>query len=317
MTELLMAGGESLSIEDSEAITADEDTHVVLLAGPHSCGKTTLIAAIYDMFFDGPVNSYNFAGSRTLPGFERRAFLARTVSDSPAPGAERTSLAEQNRFLHLRVCFGVSGEETVQQAVSPVVESGRERVNPAIEAERESIEEPSREPVVSRLGGNERFRNLLVADWSGEIFERLLNSREYAQTQDVLKACHHFAVLLDCERILDQSDRHKVLAEANVLIRSCLDSGIMKDGISCSVILSKWDLLRPRSAARRFVTEAQSQLENLFASRFGELRVFRTAAVTRSPNPAVPEGFGLRELLRFWVEYDMPLPDVGSSNPSS
>ena len=51
----------------------------------------------------GPFAGYYFAGSRTLPGFERRCHLARMSSGLTKPDTERTKFSDSQHLLHLRL----------------------------------------------------------------------------------------------------------------------------------------------------------------------------------------------------------------------
>lgn len=95
--------GDTLSAGDGGAIVRSAPTSVVVVAGPAQCGKTTLVAGLYELFHRGPFGGFLFAGSRTLPGFERRCHLARIASGREAPDTERTVRSEGTDLLHLRL----------------------------------------------------------------------------------------------------------------------------------------------------------------------------------------------------------------------
>jgi hypothetical protein len=74
---------------------------VVILAGEQRSGKTTLISSLYELFQEGVVGRFSFAGSKTLPAFEERCHDARMTSGREIPDTERTKPGEGFRFLHL------------------------------------------------------------------------------------------------------------------------------------------------------------------------------------------------------------------------
>lgn len=74
---------------------------VVILAGEQRSGKTTLLASLYELFQEGPVGRFTFAGSKTLPAFEERCHDARMTSGRDVPETERTKPLEGLRFLHI------------------------------------------------------------------------------------------------------------------------------------------------------------------------------------------------------------------------
>ena len=64
--------GEALTCTECTAITFENRTQIVLIAGPAKSGKTTLIASLFHLFQRGPFLDYRFAGSQTLRGFDMR-----------------------------------------------------------------------------------------------------------------------------------------------------------------------------------------------------------------------------------------------------
>lgn len=78
-------------------------TRVIVLAGPNESGKTTVINSIYELFQRGKMPGYLFAGSSTLPGFERRCHHDRIMSNAARADTPRTPYGEGNRFLHFRI----------------------------------------------------------------------------------------------------------------------------------------------------------------------------------------------------------------------
>ena len=86
----------------ASSVTCANPTQVVVLAGENGSGKTTLLASIYEKFQKSPFAGYIFAGSLTLPGFEKRCHLARIASQRSESDTERTKLPE-GALLHLKV----------------------------------------------------------------------------------------------------------------------------------------------------------------------------------------------------------------------
>lgn len=97
----LLLAGTPLSGDSASLVTTSTDTRIVVLAGPIEAGKTTLIASIYHLFLEGPIEEVSFAGSLTLPAFEERCALARLSSGRSAPDTVRTERKDGVHFLHL------------------------------------------------------------------------------------------------------------------------------------------------------------------------------------------------------------------------
>ncbi len=95
--------GKELDEIGAQKLRVGRPVRLVVVAGPVGCGKTTLLTSLYELFQWRPVSGYSFAGSSTLPAFERRCYFSRTASERSEPDTERTPFGEV-RYLHLRVC---------------------------------------------------------------------------------------------------------------------------------------------------------------------------------------------------------------------
>lgn len=78
------------------------ECNVIAIIGPHDAGKTSLIASMYDLFQEGPVNGVEFASSSTLHAFEQACHDARAASQRAKPHSERTPRGSV-KFYHLGV----------------------------------------------------------------------------------------------------------------------------------------------------------------------------------------------------------------------
>jgi len=92
--------GEELSITETKTITYRYPVNLIYIIGEHDCGKTTILATLFEMFQVGPFYNYKFAGSLTQVGFEKRCFYSRISSGNGVPDTERTKSEEFN-YLHL------------------------------------------------------------------------------------------------------------------------------------------------------------------------------------------------------------------------
>jgi hypothetical protein len=97
-----LPSGADLNEDGATSIAASKPVRLVVIAGPVDCGKTTLLTSLYELFQCSPVSGYLFAGSVTLPAFERRCHLSRIVSGAAAPETPRTPYGEA-KYLHLAV----------------------------------------------------------------------------------------------------------------------------------------------------------------------------------------------------------------------
>ncbi len=93
--------GKALNQEELFRFSARRDVKQILVAGPYSSGKTTLIVMLYYLFLEGYNHTLRFAGSMTLEGFKSRSKKLHLSSGEAKPLVDRTSRSEQDRYLHL------------------------------------------------------------------------------------------------------------------------------------------------------------------------------------------------------------------------
>jgi Double-GTPase 2 len=77
-------------------------SRVIGIIGPYDCGKTSLLAGLYDLFQEGPIAGVTFAGSSTLHGFENVCHDSRVASKRGIAHSPRTRRGEVT-FYHLDV----------------------------------------------------------------------------------------------------------------------------------------------------------------------------------------------------------------------
>ena len=103
-----LPSGEALSEIQASDVTREGPTKVVVLAGPHGSGKTTILTSLFDAFLEAPLANFLFAGSRTLVGFERRCHDSREESGRTAPHTAHTPVSDVVDFLHLKLASAIS-----------------------------------------------------------------------------------------------------------------------------------------------------------------------------------------------------------------
>lgn len=92
--------GNELTLQEISTVTKKYSCELIVILGDLDCGKTTLLATIFDLSQVGELNGYTFAGSLTQKGFEIRSHLARVASGANKADTERTKTLEF-RVLHL------------------------------------------------------------------------------------------------------------------------------------------------------------------------------------------------------------------------
>jgi ABC-type branched-subunit amino acid transport system ATPase component len=99
--------GETLKAGDATAVLRAGEARVIAIIGPEEAGKTSLIAALFELFQKGPVGESQFASSRSLVAFERACHHARAVSLRDIPHTVRSPHVEVH-FYHLQVGYGTA-----------------------------------------------------------------------------------------------------------------------------------------------------------------------------------------------------------------
>jgi hypothetical protein len=92
--------GFELSTSEIKLVTERFPSNIVIIIGESECGKTTLLATVFELFQMGTFAEHCFAGSLTLRGFEIRCHLARLASKGKKPDTEKT-ISNDFKFLHL------------------------------------------------------------------------------------------------------------------------------------------------------------------------------------------------------------------------
>lgn len=101
--DLQLPKAESLSVPEASAILRAAPSRVAAIVGPTSCGKTSLIASICNLFQKGQVGDIRFARSHSLFAFEQACHHARAASRRNSPQTEHTHRGSGLAFYHLGV----------------------------------------------------------------------------------------------------------------------------------------------------------------------------------------------------------------------
>jgi hypothetical protein len=147
----------------------------------------------------------------------------------------------------------------------------------------------------------ENLLDLLFTDVSGESFEMARDSIAECQRLDFLKMADHFLLLIDCEKVVDRKKRNQVIHDAMMLLRSCLDSGMLAPSCVVNVLWTKYDFVVAAADAEHgsFLEKATQEFQKQFSSRLGKLSFRKVAA--RPDVDGLEFGYGLPELLQEWA----------------
>jgi|SRR5579859_134009 len=155
-----------------------------------------------------------------------------------------------------------------------------------------------------QIAGPELLENLdfLFIDVSGEVFERARDSIAECQRLHFLKMADHFLLLIDCKKIIDRKKRNQVVNEATMLLRSCLDSGMLAASCFVNVLWMKYDYVAATGDGEHasFLEKATQEFQKQFGSRVGKLS-FRKVAARPLGVEGLEFGHGVPELLQEWA----------------
>lgn len=253
--------GNAMDLVQSDIITRNNFTKLIIIAGPVESGKTTLLLSIYEKFQESSFAGYLFAGSLTLPEFERRCHLGRIESWSVKADTERTRRESGINLLHLKVC---------------------------------------------NEGTYNIFRDVLLTDLTGEIFESIRDSTEECKKFKTLLRSDHFVLLLDCNKIVDKQYRQNALFDGLNMLQSCLDADMLNKTSYVQILFSKIDIIdrindiKEKEEVNAFINYIEQKFITQFSQRVKNLCFFKVAA--RPEDSLLPFGYGLDKLFQFWIE---------------
>lgn len=97
--------GKDFDDHSARLLTISRPVRTIVIAGPVSSGKTTLLLSMYELFLKGSMPGWLFSGCGTLHGFEQRCHPSRIESNRAIAHTERTLTNREDgvRYLHLKM----------------------------------------------------------------------------------------------------------------------------------------------------------------------------------------------------------------------
>lgn len=140
---------------------------------------------------------------------------------------------------------------------------------------------------------------MLLADLSGEHFERLISGKRRPDAFPMLSRADHVSVVLDGRKLGDSRERLQERSRAEQLLQVLSASGVLVSTRVLNVVITKLDRYL-RSASAGDLDELLSRLQET-AGIPHPLLMFRTAAQPTSAS--FPIGHGVDALLAFWLTH--------------
>ena len=147
------------------------------------------------------------------------------------------------------------------------------------------------------------LRDVLIADRSGELYERVSDQPSYARDLIELTQAWTITVLIDGGAMCQLLRRHEILAEARQFLSSIMHAEALSPSARLIFVLTKTDLVDSsdnaahlRAAFKALVTDVETKHGN----DLGQVSAMEIAA---SPQiKGVERGLGVEALLRAWLE---------------
>lgn len=152
-------------------------------------------------------------------------------------------------------------------------------------------------------------QELLLGDFDGEVFDRVIEGKDPAQSVPALRRADHVSIVLDGHGLVDATKRSLVRQRAIDLIDVLTKAGVVASPRVFSIVLTKLDLVDgapndDRESARSIVAELRDRLSS--RAQLSSPPVIETAAISSAPS--LPLGHGVDDLLDLW--HRSPATDI-------
>lgn len=156
-------------------------------------------------------------------------------------------------------------------------------------------------------GGDQPIRHILFTDISGETFrDEVRNSASGTQALEVLRRADHFVLLIDAAELANPARRQKAIADARMVLESCVQEGMIGPRTHVQVAYARWDLVPAAEIAqdgrlRTFLQRVVEPRLRAFEDQVASLSIDPLAA--RPTGGELELGYGVGKLLEAWVEW--------------
>lgn len=162
-----------------------------------------------------------------------------------------------------------------------------------------------------------RSLDLLLADRTGEQYRPVADNPSVAAELVEVKRADVITVLVDGARLLDPTSRHGVRSDIQMILQGLVDGDAIS-GQPLAIVLTKFDEIKLSPLADRAQRDFEGfvdQIKRLFSAYFSNIESFRISASPRTD--ILTRGYGIPELLHFWINTHKPVPRVERPQTSS
>lgn len=146
-------------------------------------------------------------------------------------------------------------------------------------------------------------QDLLFSDISGETFEMAMNSADECKKLSIIKRADHFVLILDGKKISSTKHRQSTLQDADMLLRRCVETGMIGMHSFVDVLFTKYDEIVKSNGdeALQFVEHIKQEFKRKYNDKLGRLHFFMVAA--RPDDIGIlPLFYGIEDVFPNWVE---------------
>jgi hypothetical protein len=146
-------------------------------------------------------------------------------------------------------------------------------------------------------------QDLLFPDISGETFETAMNSADECKQLSIIKRADHFVLILDGRKISNTEHRQSTLQDADMLLRRCVETGMIGMHSFVDVLITKYDEIKKSNEDEtlEFVENMKQEFKRKYNDKLGRLHFSMVAARPDNIN-IVPLFYGIEDVFPNWVE---------------
>jgi hypothetical protein len=146
------------------------------------------------------------------------------------------------------------------------------------------------------------YRNLLLADVSGEVFREMKSHPAVAADLAILARCDHLTILVDGAKLAVPADRQVAINDARVILRASLEYGRLHPSAQIQIVLAKSDRVRRGRLDEGWIRQwVFDPLADLAAQHGRRISTVTTAARPDSTEELFDLGYGAEHLLSAWT----------------
>jgi hypothetical protein len=148
------------------------------------------------------------------------------------------------------------------------------------------------------------IHHLLIADMSGEFYERAMNSAAETKELTIITRADHFVHLLDGANLASKTLKDHTRANALLLMRRIFEQNMLRDNARVDVLITKWDIVLKRfgaEGAAGLLNEYRQIFQTKWGKHVGRLNV-QSVAVRPHFTSDLRVGYGLSDVLARWLE---------------